>query len=75
MYINIDYGTRAYIGEKKCSRCGRDFDLENGLMIGLLQGGDVVSFFICRECLDMKASFQSVEFDLAKDRYPILGYR
>lgn len=75
MYINIDYKTSAVIGKHSCSKCGHNFDLKEGLMISIVQGSNVATFFVCGDCLRNTTPLQSPEFDIKKDRYPKLGLR
>ena len=75
MYVDIDYKTSAGIGKHHCSKCGDDFKLEEGLMISVVQGSNISTFFVCRNCLDKRVPYQSPEFDVTRDRYPKLGLR
>lgn len=76
MHIDIDYQTSAFIGKHSCSHCEADFNLREGLMIGIIQkSGAKATFFLCKECLEKRTPYQSSEFDITKDRYPKLNLR
>lgn len=75
MHVDIDYKTCAVIGKHNCSRCGGEFKFKEGLMIGIIEGSDKATFFLCKACLEKGVPYQSVEFDIKKDRHPKLGLR
>lgn len=75
MHVNIDYKTSAVIGKHSCSKCVADFKLKEGLMISVVQDRNIATFFVCKNYLDKHVPYQSLEFDITKDRYPKLGLR
>jgi hypothetical protein len=75
MYVDIDYKTSAYIGEHFCSMCRAPFKLKEGLMIGVVEGSYKATIFVCGKCLEKHKPYQTLEFDITKERYPKLGLR
>lgn len=74
MYVNIDYENLSVIGKHSCSKCGVNLNEKEGLMVSIIQSGNTATFYVCNDCLK-GASLQSREFDITKNRYPILGLR
>jgi hypothetical protein len=75
MHVDVDYKTSAYIGKHSCSVCGAEFKLSEGLMVSVVQGVEKATIFVCQKCLEKHKPYQTVEFDIAKERYPKLGPR
>ncbi|MEM3698078.1 MAG: hypothetical protein QXQ94_11410 [Candidatus Bathyarchaeia archaeon] len=75
MHVDIDYTTAAVVGKHNCSKCVGEFKLKEGLMIGIIEGGNKATLFLCRTCLETGVPYQSEEFDIKKTRYPKLGFR
>lgn len=75
MHVDVDYKTSASIGKHSCSVCGAGFKISEGLMVGVAQGIEKATIFVCEKCLEKHEPYQTAEFDVAKERYPKLGSR
>jgi len=75
VHVDIDYRTHALIGKHTCSKCGGNFKLSEGLMVGIAEGTHKATIFICEKCLRKPVSYQTPEFDINKERYPKLDLR
>ncbi|MGB9779085.1 MAG: hypothetical protein ACPLW8_06720 [Candidatus Bathyarchaeales archaeon] len=75
MHVDVDFKTSAVIGKHNCSRCEGEFRLKEGLMISIVEGSNRTTFFLCKACLERGTPYQSMEFDIKKDRYPKLELR
>jgi protein-arginine kinase activator protein McsA len=60
--VDIDYKTSAYIGKHSCSKCGADFKLNEGLMVGTVEDNHKATIFICEKCLEKHTPYQTPEF-------------